>query len=84
MFSVWYVGACADNGQPTTIWIWRQLHAVNNGYDRFQGEYFVSSHDPQFIDTIANRIIEIREVGIIDKMCSYDEFLEFKLNMNLA
>ena len=70
--------------QPTNHLDLEAITAVNNGMIDFKGNILFSSHDHQFIDTIANRIIEIREVGIIDKMCSYDEFLEFKLNMNLA
>ena len=69
--------------QPTNHLDLEAITAVNNGMIDFKGNILFSSHDHQFIDTIANRIIEIREVGIIDKMCTYDEFLEFKLNMNL-
>jgi ATPase subunit of ABC transporter with duplicated ATPase domains len=39
----------------------------------------LTSHDHQFIQTIANRVIEIREDGsILDKQLTYDEFLEWK------
>jgi ATPase subunit of ABC transporter with duplicated ATPase domains len=34
------------------------------------------SHDHQFIDTIANRVMEITPNGLIDKMMTYDEYLE--------
>ena len=68
--------------QPTNHLDLEAITAVNNGMIDFKGNILFSSHDHQFIDTIANRIIEIREVGIIDKMCSYDEFMKFKLNMN--
>ena len=37
-----------------------------------------ASHDHEFVQTIATRIIEIRETGVLDKECTYDEFLEFR------
>ena len=37
-----------------------------------------ASHDHEFVQTIATRIIEIREKGVLDKECTYDEFLEFR------
>ena len=40
-----------------------------------------TSHDHQFIQTIANRIIEITEDGIIDRRMSYDEYLERELGI---
>ena len=43
-----------------------------------------TSHDHQFIQTIANRVIEIREDGsILDKQLTYDEFLEWRDTQNL-
>jgi len=44
-----------------------------------------TSHDHQFIQTIANRVIEIREDGsILDKQLTYDEFLEWKDSQGLS
>ena len=39
-----------------------------------------TSHDHQFVQTIANRIIEFNEFGILDRLSTYDEYLEYKEN----
>lgn len=63
--------------QPTNHLDLESITAVNNGLIDFKGVMLFSSHDHQFIQTIANRIIEIQEDGtIIDKTCTYDEFIE--------
>ncbi|MDW0115446.1 ATP-binding cassette domain-containing protein [Sporosarcina thermotolerans] len=55
------------------------IQALNNGLMAFKGAMLFTSHDQQFIQTVANRIIEIREDGtIFDKMMQYDEYLEWK------
>jgi ATPase subunit of ABC transporter with duplicated ATPase domains len=36
----------------------------------------MTTHDHQFMQTVANRIIEITPKGIIDRLCTYDEYLE--------
>jgi ATPase subunit of ABC transporter with duplicated ATPase domains len=63
--------------QPTNHLDLESITAVNNGLIDFKGILLFSSHDHQFIQTVANRIIEIREDGtIIDKTCTYDEYIE--------
>jgi len=52
--------------------------AVNNGLSDYKSIILFTSHDHQFIQTVANRIIEITPDGIIDKMMPYDEYLEFR------
>ena len=52
--------------------------AVNNGVRDFKGTVLFASHDHEFVQTIATRIIEIREKGVLDKECTYDEFLDFR------
>ncbi|WP_252503339.1 ABC-F family ATP-binding cassette domain-containing protein [Sporosarcina sp. Marseille-Q4943] len=55
------------------------IQALNNGLIAFKGAMVFTSHDQQFIQTVANRIIEIREDGtIFDKMMQYDEYLEWR------
>ena len=54
------------------------ITAVNNGVRDFKGTVLFASHDHEFVQTIATRIIEIRETGVLDKECTYDEFLEFR------
>lgn len=61
---------------PTNHLDLESIQALNNGLENFKGELIFTSHDHQFIQTIANRIIEITEHGIIDRRMSYDEYLE--------
>ena len=51
------------------------ISALNNALIDFPGTVIFSSHDHQFIQTIANRIIEIIPTGIIDKRMTFDEYL---------
>ena len=63
--------------QPTNHLDLESITAVNNGLIDFKGVVLFSSHDHQFIQTIANRIIEIKEDGTInDRTCTYDEYIE--------
>lgn len=64
--------------QPTNHLDLESITAVNNGLVDFKGNIIFTSHDHEFIQTIANRIIEITEDGIIDKLTTYDEYLESK------
>ena len=66
--------------QPTNHLDLESITAVNNSLVNFKGNVIFSSHDHEFIQTVANRIIEITKDGIIDRMGSYDEYLEFKKN----
>jgi len=66
---------------PTNHLDLESITAVNNGLRDYKSNVLFTSHDHQFIETIANRIIEILPTGgIIDKRMSYDEYLE---SMNL-
>jgi ATPase subunit of ABC transporter with duplicated ATPase domains len=51
------------------------IQAFNNALIEYAGTILFHSHDHEFINTVANRIIEITPNGIIDKMCSYDDYL---------
>ena len=64
--------------QPTNHLDLESITAVNNGLIDFKGIVLFASHDHQFIQTVANRIIEITEDGIIDRMMTFDEYLETK------
>ncbi len=61
---------------PTNHLDLESITALNNGLIDFQGNVLFYSHDHQFIQTAANRIIEIGPKGILDKLMTYDEFLE--------
>ncbi|MBM7567291.1 ABC-F family ATP-binding cassette domain-containing protein [Paenibacillus sacheonensis] len=62
--------------EPTNHLDLESITALNNGLIDFDGTLIFTSHDHQFVQTIANRIIEITPNGIIDRMMSYDEYLE--------
>ncbi|MBR4036446.1 MAG: ABC-F family ATP-binding cassette domain-containing protein, partial [Oscillospiraceae bacterium] len=67
--------------QPTNHLDLESITAVNNGLVDFKGTVLFASHDHQFIQTIANRIIEIQPDGsIVDKLMTYDEYIEYKHN----
>ena len=66
--------------QPTNHLDLESITAVNDGLIDFKGNVLFTSHDHQFIQTIANRVIEITETGAIDRLGTYDEFLAFKKN----
>jgi ATPase subunit of ABC transporter with duplicated ATPase domains len=62
--------------EPTNHLDLESITALNNGLIDFKGTALFVSHDHQFIETIANRIIEITPNGMIDKMMTYNEYLE--------
>ena len=62
--------------EPTNHLDLESITALNNGLISFKGSMIFSSHDHQFIQTIANRIIELTPKGTVDKQMSYDEYLE--------
>lgn len=62
--------------EPTNHLDLESITALNNGLIKFKGSLLFASHDHQFIQTIANRIIEITPNGVMDKQVSYDEYLE--------
>ena len=51
------------------------IQAFNNTLKTFKGNLLFSSHDHEFIQTVANRIIELTPNGIIDKMMDYDDYI---------
>jgi ATPase subunit of ABC transporter with duplicated ATPase domains len=62
--------------EPTNHLDLESITAVNEGLTNFPGTIMFVSHDHQFIQTIANRIIEITPNGVMDRQMSYDEYLE--------
>ncbi|MFL2099979.1 ABC-F family ATP-binding cassette domain-containing protein [Desemzia sp. FAM 23991] len=62
---------------PTNHLDLESITALNNGLIAFKGSLLFSSHDHQFIQTIANRIIEVTPNGVVDRAeTTYDEFLD--------
>ncbi len=63
--------------QPTNHLDLESITAVNDGLKNFKGNVLFASHDHEFIQTIANRIMEIRKDGtLVDRLCTYDEYIE--------
>lgn len=62
--------------EPTNHLDLEAITALNEGLIDYKGTLLFDSHDHQFVDTIANRIIEILPGGIIDRRETYDEYLE--------
>ena len=68
---------CLVFDEPTNHLDMESITALNNGLIKFPGVALFSCHDHQFVQTTANRIIEILPGGqIIDKITTYDEYLE--------
>jgi ATPase subunit of ABC transporter with duplicated ATPase domains len=61
--------------EPTNHLDLESITSLNNGLINYDGTVLFVSHDHQFIQTIANRIIEITPNGIVDRQMSYDEYL---------
>jgi ATPase subunit of ABC transporter with duplicated ATPase domains len=62
--------------QPTNHLDLEAITALNNALADFKGVVLFSSHDHQFIQTIANRIIELRPEGMVDRHTDFDEYLQ--------
>jgi ATPase subunit of ABC transporter with duplicated ATPase domains len=69
--------------EPTNHLDLESITALNNGLIDFDGTILFTSHDHQFVQTVANRIIEITPNGVIDRVMSYDEYLESEEVQNL-
>ena len=61
--------------EPTNHLDLESITALNNGLIAFPGTALFASHDHQFVQTIANRIIDITPDGVVDRVTTYDEFL---------
>ncbi len=62
--------------EPTNHLDLESISAVNDGLTSYNGNVLFSSHDHRFIQTVANRIIELTPTGIVDRMMEFDEWLE--------
>ena len=61
--------------QPTNHLDLESITAVNNGLIDFKGVVLFASHDHEFVQTVADRIMEFVDGKLIDKMCTYDEYI---------
>uniref|UniRef100_A0AB33ISZ0 Probable ATP-binding protein YbiT n=1 Tax=Prevotella sp. GTC17254 TaxID=3236794 RepID=A0AB33ISZ0_9BACT len=66
---------CLILDTPTNHLDLESIQAFNNNLVNFKGNVLFSSHDHEFIETVANRIIELTPSGTIDKLMSYDEYI---------
>ena len=64
--------------QPTNHLDLESIQAFNEGCNTFPGIILLTSHDHTFMQTVANRVIELTPKGIIDRLMSFDEYLEDK------
>lgn len=64
--------------EPTNHLDLESIQALNQGLINFKENILFTSHDHQFVQTIANRIIEFNGDGLIDRLSTYDEYLEYK------
>ena len=66
---------CLILDTPTNHLDLESIQAFNNNLKLYKGNVLFSSHDHEFIQTVANRIIELTPNGIIDKMMDYDDYI---------
>jgi ATPase subunit of ABC transporter with duplicated ATPase domains len=64
--------------EPTNHLDLESIQAFNESMENFTGIVLLSSHDHTFLQTVANRIIELTPTGAIDKLMTFDEYLEEK------
>lgn len=66
---------CLILDTPTNHLDLESIQAFNNNLTQFKGNILFSSHDHEFIETVADRIIELTPNGTIDKLMPYDEYI---------
>ena len=66
---------CLILDTPTNHLDLESIQSFNNNLVAFKGNILFSSHDHEFIETVANRIIELTPMGTIDKLMSYDDYI---------
>ena len=64
--------------EPTNHLDLESIQAFNESMTNFKGIVLLSSHDHTFLQTVANRIIELTPNGAVDKLMTFDEYLEEK------
>ncbi len=69
---------CIVLDQPTNHLDLESIQSFNEGCNTFPGVVLLTSHDHTFIQTVANRIIELTPKGIIDRLMTFDDYMEDK------
>ena len=67
---------CMIFDEPTSHLDLEAIQALNDGLIAFKGTLLFNSHDHQFVDSVANRIIEFTPEGVIDRMTNFEAYLE--------
>jgi ATPase subunit of ABC transporter with duplicated ATPase domains len=62
--------------EPTNHLDLESIQAFNESMSNFKGIVLLTSHDHTFLQTVANRVIELTPAGVIDRLMSFDEYLE--------
>jgi ATPase subunit of ABC transporter with duplicated ATPase domains len=66
---------CLILDTPTNHLDLESIQAFNNNLIQFKGNILFASHDHEFINTVADRIIELTPKGTIDKLMTYDDYI---------
>jgi ATPase subunit of ABC transporter with duplicated ATPase domains len=66
---------CLILDTPTNHLDLESIQAFNNNLKLYKGNVLFASHDHEFIQSVANRIIELTPQGSIDKLMEYDEYI---------
>jgi ATPase subunit of ABC transporter with duplicated ATPase domains len=64
--------------EPTNHLDLESITAFNNSLKNFKGTVLLTTHDHEFAQTVANRVVEITPNGIIDRYLSFDEYMNDK------
>lgn len=64
--------------EPTNHLDMESITAVNEGMKKFKGNMIFTSHDHELCETVANRIIDIKQDKVIDRECTYNQYLEIE------
>jgi len=64
--------------EPTNHLDMESITALNDGMSKFKGNMIFTSHDHQLMQTVSNKIIDIKENEVIEKECSYNQYLELE------
>jgi ATPase subunit of ABC transporter with duplicated ATPase domains len=67
--------------EPTNHLDLESITALNNSLRNFKGTILFTSHDHTFVQTVANRIVELSQDGFVDKLGSYDEYIADKTKL---
>jgi ATPase subunit of ABC transporter with duplicated ATPase domains len=64
--------------EPTNHLDLESITAFNNSLKQFKGTVLLTTHDHEFVNTVANRMIELTPKGVIDRYMTFDEYMESK------